>query len=80
MPGILSKTKYGDYVAKLLVRVRETRIRENITATEFAFRVGISRRYLQRIEDGQSIPSVVIASLIADELGVDIRYLFHVER
>ena len=52
-------------------RLREHRHRLELTYTEAAEQVGISRGYLANLEAGDRCPSVAVAELLADRLELD---------
>ena len=58
-------------------RIKETREAQNMTQSDLAEKVGISRVSLSRIETGETLnPSVSTAIRIADALGVSMDFLF----
>jgi DNA-binding XRE family transcriptional regulator len=56
--------------------VQETRLSLNISQTQFAFQVGVSRQTIHAVETGKYVPSVELALRIADELGKRVEDLF----
>ena len=62
---------------KNLIRVERARL--EISQTELAQKVGVTRQTIYAIEKGKFTPSVVLAFKIAKALKVDINYLFTLE-
>jgi putative transcriptional regulator len=62
---------------KNLIKVE--RARKEISQTDLAERVGVTRQAIYAIEKGKFTPSVILALKIAKELDVDINYLFTLE-
>ena len=50
-----------------------------ISQSELAERVGVTRQTIYAIEKGKFTPSVVLAFKLAKELNVEITYLFELE-
>ena len=59
-------------------KIRTKRLKAGIGQAELARRAGISRQYLGLIENGSSIPTVIMAQRIADELGCAVADLWPV--
>ncbi|MGG5376053.1 hypothetical protein IGI57_002561 [Enterococcus sp. DIV0213j] len=57
-------------------KVREVRLKKNITQTKLAEMAKISRPYLADIEKGDSNPSAQIAISIAKALGTTVEAIF----
>ena len=58
------------------VNLYEIRNNKNITLRQLSVLTGVSRSHLQRIEVGDTIPTICVAFSIARALDVDIRELF----
>lgn len=57
-------------------RVREFRIKNDLTQEELAGRVGVRRETIVFLEQGKYNPSLKLALKIAEELGVSVDKLF----
>jgi DNA-binding XRE family transcriptional regulator len=53
-------------------RLREVRTEKDMSGSELAQKVGVTRQHIQRIETGRSAASVEVWICIADVLGVDL--------
>jgi putative transcriptional regulator len=62
---------------KNLIRVERARL--EISQTDLAERLGVSRQTIYAIENNKFTPSVMLAFKLAKELKVDINYLFELE-
>lgn len=62
---------------KNLIRVERARL--EISQSELADKIGVTRQTIYAIEKGKFTPSVVLAFKIAKVLQVDINYLFTLE-
>ncbi|MBR08231.1 MAG: transcriptional regulator [Rickettsiales bacterium] len=62
---------------KNLIKVERARM--EISQSELAERVGVTRQTIYAIEKGKFTPSVVLAFKLAKELNVEITYLFELE-
>ncbi len=62
---------------KNLIRVERARL--EISQSELANQVGVTRQTIYAIEKSKFTPSVILAFKIAKVLKVDINYLFQVE-
>lgn len=58
------------------MRTRLIKARGNKTQTDVAAKIGISQKYLSKLELGQRTPSLKIASKIATYYEYSIEYLF----
>jgi transcriptional regulator with XRE-family HTH domain len=56
-----------------LAKLREQR---GMSGSELAERMGISRGYLSRVENGRQVPSIVLLDAIAQIFGVQLDYFF----
>lgn len=56
-------------------RLREVRTTRDMSGTELAQLVGVTRQHIQRIETGRSAASVEVWICIADALGVELTAL-----
>lgn len=56
-------------------RLKETRLKRNLTQKELSDRVGITQAMLSMIEDGLRIPSVAILAVLCRELDVSMDYI-----
>jgi putative transcriptional regulator len=64
---------------RLANRLRVARAERNLSQTELADAVGVSRQTISSIETGQYGPSTLLALRIADALRVPISDLFWIE-
>lgn len=56
-------------------KITELRKQKNLSQTDFAKTVGVSREMIGRYERGEVMPSVEVAAKIADALEVSLDYL-----
>ena len=61
---------------RLANRLREERVRMNLTQAELAELVGVSRKTINTVENGVFIPSTVLALLLARAIGRSVEELF----
>ena len=61
---------------RLANRLREERVRLNLTQAELAELVGVSRKTINTVENGVFIPSTVLALLLARAIGRSVEELF----
>ena len=64
---------------RLANRHRVVRAERDLSQTELASQVGVSRQTISSIETGQYTPSALLALLIADALGKPVADLFWIE-
>jgi putative transcriptional regulator len=64
---------------RLANRVRVARAERNLSQTDLARAVGVSRQTISSIETGQYGPSTLLALRLAAELGVPVSDLFWLE-
>ena len=64
---------------ELVNKVRKVRRDQGMTQEQLAERVGVTRQTIISTEKGYYVPSVKLALLISDELGVKINELFWLE-
>ena len=57
--------------------IKEERLKKNMTQTELAALVNVSRQTIFSIESNKYIPSVMLALKIAKVLGKKVDYLFY---
>lgn len=57
-------------------RIREIRGSKNITQSQLASDIGISRQYLSDLEKGSSEPGLKIALALSERLNSPIEYIF----
>lgn len=57
-------------------RIRRLRRDRDLSATDMAAKVGITRQYLHAIERGQYAPSDAIRQRIAEAVGVELSEIF----
>lgn len=62
---------------RLGLRIREVRRARGLTQEELAERVGISPRYLSRVEVGQQNPSIQTVAQLATALDIELSELFN---
>ncbi len=60
-------------------RVREERTNKQLTQTQLAELIGVSRQTIFSIETGKYVPSVVLAMKLAMEFGKPVEDLFSLE-
>lgn len=60
-------------------RVREERNNNQLTQTQLAELVGVSRQTIFSIETGRYVPSVILAIKLAREFGKTVEDIFHLE-
>lgn len=60
----------------LQVRLREERLRQNLTQAQLAERIGVSRKTINTVENGVFVPSTVLALRLAGALGTTVERLF----
>lgn len=65
-----------DIKATFSAKLKRHRKFLKMTQNDLAFKVGMSLRHYQRVENGEKVPSVVIAYKIAKALGVSLDSLF----
>lgn len=61
---------------KLGNRLKEARTARDLTQTELAERIGVSRKTVNTVENGVFIPSTVLALAMAEELKVKVEDIF----
>jgi putative transcriptional regulator len=65
--------------SRLANRLRVARAERDLSQTDLARAVGVSRQTISSIETGQYGPSALLALLIADALGRPVQELFWIE-
>ncbi len=60
-------------------RLRELRVRRDLTQAALAERVGVSRKTINTVENGVFIPSVLLALGLAEALDAPVETLFFLE-
>lgn len=60
-------------------RIKVFRAEHNLTQSDLAERIGVSRKTISTIEVGRFVPSTVIALLIAGHFGVPVEEVFWIE-
>lgn len=60
-------------------RIKVFRAEHDLTQSDLAERIGVSRKTISTIEVGRFVPSTVIALLIADHFGVPVEEIFWIE-
>ena len=65
---------------RLVNTLREARTRLGLTQAELAFRVGVSRKTVNTVENGVFTPSTLLALKLAAALGRPVEALFRIER
>ena len=58
-------------------RVKEIRLKQNISQEELAFRCGLSKNYISDVERGTRNISLKAISKLADGLKVEVKELFN---
>ena len=61
-------------------RLRQARLRRNLSQQELADRVGVTRQTILSIERGRYNPSVGLALRLAETFGVTVEALFEIDR
>ena len=61
---------------QLTNRLREERLRHNLTQAQLAERVEVSRKTINTVENGVFIPSTLLALRLARALGTTVEGLF----
>lgn len=69
----------GSRSSVLRTRLRVARAERNLSQTELAQTVGVSRQTISSIETGQYCPSTVLALRLADALSTPLTELFWLE-
>ncbi|PKH46849.1 transcriptional regulator [Dehalococcoides mccartyi] len=69
------KSKGKDYMI-LRTRIKELRARYNLTQSELAETVGVSRQTMLYLEKGKYNPSLILAHKVAKALHADIEDVF----
>lgn len=57
-------------------RLTELREAHGVSATALAEKIGISRSYLSRLENGHQIPSISVLDAVAESFDVELEYFF----
>lgn len=60
-------------------RVREERNHKQLTQTQLADLIGVSRQTIFSIETGKYVPSVILAMKLAREFGKSVEDVFNLE-
>lgn len=60
-------------------RIKVFRAEHDLTQSDLAARIGVSRKTISTIEVGRFVPSTVIALLIAEHFGVSVEEVFWIE-
>lgn len=60
-------------------RIKVFRAEHDLTQSDLAERIGVSRKTISTIEVGRFVPSTVIALLIARHFGVPVEEIFWIE-
>lgn len=66
-------------MAKLVTRLKETRLRAGMTQVQLAERVGVRRETILHLENGRYNPSLKLAMDIAGVFGRSVEMLFRFE-
>lgn len=61
---------------QLANRLREERMRHNLTQAQLAERVEVSRKTINTVENGVFVPSTLLALRLARALGTTVEQLF----
>lgn len=64
----------------MLNRIKEIRLAKNMSQTDVARKVGITRQYLFQLEKNEKLPTIKIAFNIADVLGENIYDIFYEDK
>lgn len=62
---------------KISRRIQELRIQNGVSPGELGGEIGLTGRYLCRVEEGYEVPSLTIIERLADALGVPVYQLFY---
>jgi putative transcriptional regulator len=87
MPRALGRSRHGGEIRqvaehpplRLANRVRVARAERDISQTQLADAVGVSRQTISSIETGQYVPSALLAFRLAAALAVRVDHLFWLE-
>lgn len=60
-------------------RIKVFRAEHDLTQSDLAERIGVSRKTISTIEVGRFVPSTIIALLIARHFGVPVEEIFWIE-
>ena len=61
-------------------KIKEIRTMKKINQKDLASMVGVDRKTIMRLENGETMePSLLLAWKVAESLGQDIRIVFHIE-
>lgn len=60
-------------------KVREMRIKKNVTQEQLSAAVGVSRQTIVAIEKGNYVPSLLLAINLAEFFGVSVEKIFSVK-
>lgn len=73
-----SRDKAEDtYLKKLGKRIKTMRIERGIKQVDLAYKCDMEKQSLNRIEAGNTNPSILLLKKVSDELGVDIKELLN---
>jgi transcriptional regulator with XRE-family HTH domain len=72
-------TDSGDHSHTLGSRLRQARVRANLSLREMARQLGVSPSFLSQLENGKSQPSVATLYSLAQLLGVSMDRLFEIQ-
>ena len=64
-------------VSELCNRIKEVRLRRDMTQAQLAAEVGVSRKTIVTVENRIFIPSTLLALRIARALGTSVDHLFY---
>ena len=59
--------------------IKVERAKRNLSQSDLAFRIGVSRKTINTIETGRFIPSTLIALLIAREFALPVEQIFQLQ-
>lgn len=60
----------------MLCSLKDARIEIGLSQEKLAYKLGVSRETIRTIESGDTIPNVLLAMRIANEVGKDLKDLF----
>jgi len=77
--NLISQNNFGD-ILKVIYKLYEARTAAGLTITQLEELSGVSKSQINRIENGQSDPTVTTICMLAEALGVNPYDLFIVKR
>ena len=66
-------------MSELKNRLKELRAERNLTQSDLAERIGVSRKTINTVENGVFVPSTILALRLAVALGLPVEEIFSIE-